>query len=68
MKREEKEERITIFNKITITKEEQAFLTELMNAVEDLWEENEEDFVDSWTERYDILKKLAVNGSYEVGD
>ena len=55
MKREEKEERITIFNKITITKEEQAFLTELMNAVEDLWEENEEDFVDSWTERYDIL-------------
>ena len=68
MKREEKEERITIFNKITITKEEQAFLTELMNAVEDLWEENEEDFVDSWTERYDILKKLAANGSYEVGD
>ena len=68
MKREEREVKTTVFDKITLTEEEQKILTEVLDAVEDLWEENEEDFIDSWTDRYDIVKKLAENGSYEVGD
>lgn len=68
MKREEKEVRTTVFNKITITKEEQKFLAELVNAINDLWEENEVDLIDSWVTEYNVIEKLAESGSYEIGD
>ena len=68
MKREEKEVRETIFNKITVTKEEQKFLTELVNAINDLWDENAESFEDSYINEYDIIKDLAEDGFYEVED
>lgn len=68
MKREEKEIRETIFNKITVTKEEQKFLTELVDAINDLWMENDEDLRDSWITEFDMIRKLAETGSYEIGD
>jgi len=68
MKREEKEVRTTVFNKITITKEEQKFLAELVNAITDLCDENEEAWNESWSTEYDIIKELAEAGSYEIDD
>ena len=68
MKREEKEVKTTIFNKITVTEEEQKFLAELVNAIKDLCEENDEVWRDAWTTEYDIIKELADYGSYEIVD
>ena len=62
MKREEKEVKTTIFNKITVTEEEQKFLAELVNAIKDLCEENDE----VWRDNYlckEILKILKNSGN-----
>jgi len=68
MKREEKEVRETIFNKITVTKEEQAFLTELINAITDLCEESNISWYDFYETEYNVIRKLAETGSFAFED
>lgn len=68
MKREEKEVKTTVFNKVTVTEEERRFLVELVDTLEDLWTENEDDWRNLWTTEFDVVRKLAETGSYEIGD
>lgn len=68
MKREEKEVRMTVFNRISITEEERKFLAELVDAIRDLWDENAESLEDTYINEYDIIKDLAEDGFYEVED
>lgn len=52
-----------IYEKITITKEEQAFLQKLLNIANDLSNEYDNTFEDAWLN--DLIVDLAENGEIE---